>query len=138
MAATEDLIYDILAKTLLAGRLPPGAQLVEARLAKLFGVSRERIRKVLHRLGHARLLELIPNRGAFVASPTLDQAREIYEARRIVEGGIAGRLAGRLTDAQAAALEEHSRLEAAALKRGDRAQSIRLSGEFHTSSSRRI
>ena len=132
MLAAEDLIHDTIAKALLAGRLAPGAQLIETRLAAIFGVSRERIRKVLHRLGHARLLELIPNRGAFVASPTLDQAREIYEARRIVEGGIAGRLAGRLSAAQAAALREHGRLEEAALKRGDRAQSIRLSAEFHT------
>ena len=132
MPAAEDLIHDAIAKALLAGRLAPGAQLIETRLAAIFGVSRERIRKVLHRLGHARLLELIPNRGAFVASPSLDQAREIYEARRIVEGGIAGRLAGRLSTAQAAALREHNRLEESALKRGDRAQSIRLSAEFHT------
>ena len=132
MPTQEELIYQTLAKTLLAGRLVPGTQLVETRLAAIFGVTRERIRKVLHRLGHERLLEVIVNRGAFVASPTLDQAREIYEARRIVEGGIAGRLAGRLTAAQAASLRAHARLELAALKRGDRAESIRLSGEFHT------
>ena len=132
MRAQEELIHQTIATTLLAGRLAPGTQLVETRLAMIFGVSRERIRKVLQRLGHARLLELIPNRGAFVASPTLDQAREIYEARRIVEGGIAGRLAGRLSSAQAATLREHARREQAALKRGDRALSIRLSGEFHT------
>jgi DNA-binding GntR family transcriptional regulator len=131
MLEQEELIYQTLAKTLLAGRLTPGTQLVESRLAKIFGVTRERVRKVLHRLGHERLLEVIVNRGAFVANPTLDQAREIYEARRIVEGGIAGRLAGRLSAAQAAALREHSRRELAALKRGDRALSIRLSGEFH-------
>lgn len=132
MRAQEELIHQTIATTLLAGRLAPGTQLVETRMAEIFGVSRERIRKVLHRLGHARLLEVIPNRGAFVASPTLDQAREIYEARRIVEGGIAGRLAGRLSSAQAATLREHARQEQAALKRGDRALSIRLSGEFHT------
>lgn len=131
MPATEELIHQTIAKTLLAGRLPPGAQMVETRLAEVFGVTRERIRKVLHRLGHERLLEVIPNRGAFVASPTLDQAREIYEARRIVEGGIVGRLAGRLTAAQLAALRAHSEREHQAVKRGDRALSIRLSGEFH-------
>ena len=132
MPATEELIYQTIAQTLLAGRLPPGAQLVELRLAELFGVSRECIRKVLHRLGHERLLELIPNRGAFVASPSLGQAREIYEARRIVEGGITGRLAGRLTPAHTAALRAHAKREQQALRRGDRALSIRLSGQFHT------
>ena len=128
---TESAIHQVIADALLAGRLAPGAQLVETRLSEIFGVTRERVRKVLQRLGHERLLELIPNRGAFVASPTLAQAREIYEARRIIEGGIAGRLAGRLTAAQAATLAAHGRREHAALKRGDRALSIRLSGEFH-------
>ena len=132
MPATEELIHQTLAKTLLAGRLAPGTQLVETRLAEIFGVTRERVRKVLHRLGHERLLDVVPNRGAFVASPTLDQAREIYEARRIVEGGIVGRLAGRLSAAQMAALRAHSAREKQAVRQGDRAVSIRLSGEFHS------
>jgi DNA-binding GntR family transcriptional regulator len=131
MAGQEDTIYAVLSRTLLAGRLLPGTQLVEARLAALFGVSRERIRKILHRLGHERLLDLIPNRGAFVASPSLQQAREIYEARRIIEGGIVGRLAGRLALAQLQTLVEHGRRERAALRKGDRSTAIRLSGEFH-------
>lgn len=131
MGVQEEAIYQTLSTTLLAGRLAPGTQLVELRLAPVFGVSRERIRKVLHRLGHERLLELIPNRGAFVASPDLVQARDIYEARRIVEGGIVGRLAGRLTPAQTKLLRRHGERERAALKAGNRAQSIQLSGEFH-------
>lgn len=131
MRDEEETIYQAIATTLLAGRLAPGTQLVEMRLAALFGVSRERIRKVLQRLGHERLLEMIPNRGAFVASPSLTRAREIYEARRIVEGGIVGRLAGRLTSAQARGLVQHGKREHEALKREDRALSIRLSGEFH-------
>jgi DNA-binding GntR family transcriptional regulator len=131
MNTQEEAIYQTIAQCLLAGRLAPRTQLIEVRLAATFGVSRERIRKILHRLGHERLLEVIPNRGAFVADPTLEQARDIYEARRIIEGGIVGRLAGRLTAAQSAALEEHARREQAALNAGDRSRSIRLSGEFH-------
>jgi DNA-binding GntR family transcriptional regulator len=131
MKIDEERIYRVLARTLLGGRLAPGAQLVEMRLAAIFGVSRERIRKVLQRLGNERLLDLIPNRGAFVASPSVAQAREIYEARRVVEGGIVARLASRLSAAQAAALAAHAAKERAALARGDRALSIRLSGEFH-------
>jgi len=59
------------------------------------------------------------------------QAREIYEARRIVEGGIAARLAGRLTPEQIGVLQRHGDREHAAMQAGDRALSIRLSGEFH-------
>jgi len=131
MHETEEAVYALIARVLLSGQLTAGAQLVETRLAAVFGLSRERIRKILQRLGHERLLELVPNRGAFVASPSLTQAREIYEARRILEGGIAGRLAGRLDDAQVKALTAHGLRERAAAKAGDRACSIRLSGEFH-------
>ncbi len=131
MNRLEEAIHQTLAQTLLAGRLPPGTQLIETRLAAVFGVSRERVRKVLHRLGHERLLELIPNRGSFVSDPTLAQAREIYEARRIIEGGIAARLAGRLGTDQLAQLKAHGEHEHAAAHAGDRALSIRLSGEFH-------
>lgn len=131
MHPQEQAIHHTLSQTLLAGRLAPGTQLIETRLAQIFGVSRERVRKVLHRLGHERLLELIPNRGCFVSNPTLAQAREIYEARRIVEGGLVGRLAGRLSAAQLAALQAHGEREYAALHAQDRARSIQLSGEFH-------
>lgn len=131
MNADNDVIYQTIAGTLLAGRLLPGTQLVESRLAVVFGVSRERIRKILHRLGHERLLELKHNRGAFVANPSLEQARDIYEARRILEGGIVARLTGKLTATQMEALAGHTSREHLALKKGDRSQSIRLSGEFH-------
>jgi DNA-binding GntR family transcriptional regulator len=131
MAEPDDLIYLALSKALLAGQLPPGAQLVETRVASLFGVSRERVRKALHRLGHERLIDVIPQRGAFVSAPTLSQAREVYEARRIIEGGVAARLAGRLTAGQIRQLRQHGEREALALKSGDRGHSIELSRKFH-------
>ena len=131
MSATEDTVHRVIADALLSARIAPGSPLREVALAEVFGVSRERVRKVLQRLGAERLLELVPNRGAFAAAPTLDQAREVYEARRILEGGIVGHLAQSLDAAGAKALAEHLKQEAAAVAAGDRARSIRLSGEFH-------
>ena len=128
---SEEAIYQTLSKVLLTGSLAPGTQLIETHIAGIFGVTRERIRKVLHRLGHEHLLDLIPTRGAFVTTPSLVQAREIYEARRIVEGGIVAILAGRHSDALVAQLREHASQERAAARRKDRASSIRLSREFH-------
>jgi len=129
--ADEDSIHQVISSALLSARLPPGAPLREVALAAVFGVSRERIRKVLLRLGTERLLELIPNRGAFVAAPGLEQAREIYEARRVLEGGVVGHLASRLGEADARALDQHLRKEEAAAAAGNRPEAIRLSGEFH-------
>lgn len=131
MKKPGDKIYDTLSRVLLTGSLPAGTQLIETRIATVFGVSRERVRKALHRLGHERLLELVPNKGAFVKAPTLEQARDIYEARRVMEGGIVARLAGRMSPEQLKGLRTHLAAEQAASNKGDRAASIRLSGEFH-------
>jgi DNA-binding GntR family transcriptional regulator len=129
---SDEAIYAVLSRLLLTGALPPGTQLIETRIAAIFEVSRERVRKVLHRLGHERLLELVRNKGAFVEAPSLKRAREIYEARRVTEGGIVARLAGgRLSKPQFGMLRKHIKTEEAAANKGDRAQSVRLSDEFH-------
>lgn len=131
MRDAEDAVYQTLSRALLAGRLTPGTPLRETALADIFGLSRERIRKILQRLGTNRLIELVPNRGAFVATPSLEQARDIYEARRILEAGIVGHLAPLLGAAESGRLRQHMELEAAALQAGDRAESVRLSAHFH-------
>jgi DNA-binding GntR family transcriptional regulator len=127
----ETAIHAILSRLLLAGRLQGGVKLGEHRLAELFGVSRERIRKVLHRLGHERLLEIVRNRGAFTIEPDLREGRVVYEARRILESGMAAHLADNLTEAQIARLRQHVDAEADALRRGDQPTWLRLSAEFH-------
>lgn len=128
---TEKEIRVLLRDMLLSGALPAGLRLGEMELAQVFKVSRERVRKVLHRLGSERLMELIPNRGAFVASPTLAAAREIYSARRILESGLLMTLAETLSDAQLDELEHHLALEHKAAHRNDRALMVQLSGSFH-------
>jgi DNA-binding GntR family transcriptional regulator len=128
---SEQSIYAVIAEALRAGALQPGSKLGEQKLADVFGVTRERVRKVLHRLGHERLIDVIPNRGAFVVDPSLEDAREIYDARRIVEGGIAWRLATRLTSGELDTLRAHFAGEQRAHARGRRFEMIQLSGAFH-------
>jgi DNA-binding GntR family transcriptional regulator len=127
----EAAIHTILSRLLLGGSLPGGTKLGEHRLAEIFGVSRERIRKVLHRLGHERLLEIVKNRGAFTIEPDLREGRVVYEARRILESGMVAHLADHLTEAQIARLREHVDAEADALRRGDQPTWLKLSAEFH-------
>ena len=128
----EASIHGVVARALLAGRVPAGTKLGEHRLAEIFGVSRERIRKVLHRLGHERLVRVERNRGAFAIDPDLQEARTIYEARRILEGGIVAHLTDMLDQAGRTRLEDHLAAEETAREGADRYASIRLSGEFHT------
>lgn len=131
MRTAEDAVYDVLSRALLAGTLAPGAPLRETALAEVFGISRERVRKILQRLGTNRLIEMIPNRGAFVAAPSLEQARSIYDARRILEGGIVTHLAQNAGPAALQRLAQHMEEEQQALAQGDRATSVQLSADFH-------
>jgi DNA-binding GntR family transcriptional regulator len=127
----EEEIHAILTRVLRSGRLPGGVRLGEHRIAALFGVSRERMRKVLHRLAAERLLETVRNRGAFTIDPDLRESHMLYEARRILESGMAAHLADILSEAQIARLREHVEAEADALRRGDQPTWQRLSAEFH-------
>ena len=132
-APSEEEVYERLLGAIFEHRLPPGTKLGEDRLAAIFGVSRARIRRVLPRLAHEGVVALEPNRGAFVARPTVGEAREVFEARRVIEPGIVEKLA-RLADRRAgvARLRQHVAAEKRARLSGDLRAVVRLSGEFHT------
>lgn len=127
----DEAIYADLSQAILDGRLKAGTKLAEHRLAEIFGVSRERVRKVLHRLAAERRLEIVPNRGTFVPQPTRDDVRVIYQAHRVFEAGIIEQLMRHPDPAILQRLEQHLAEERAAAERGDRAASVRLSGAFH-------
>ena len=127
-----DEIYEKIYVAILEHRLHPGTKLGEERLADIFGVSRARVREVLARLAHEQIVELYPQRGAYVAKPTIEQARDIFEARRLIEPAVLRRLIDTLTPDKVTRLKQHQELEADARRRNDKRTVIRLSGEFHT------
>lgn len=128
----EEGIYERLVAAIFEHRLAPGMKLGEEGLAAVFGVSRARIRAVLPRLAHEGLVTLEPNRGAFVTQPTVEQARDVFEARRLIEPGIATRLARQPERAAAVArLRQHVAAERKARTADDARAIVRLSGEFH-------
>ena len=129
---TVDEIYERIYVAILEHRLQPGTKLGEEKMAEIFGVSRARIREVLAKLAHEQIVELYPQRGAFVAKPTPEQARDVFEARRLIEPAVLRRLIDTLTPEKVAGLRRHQELEADARRRDDKRAVIRLSGEFHT------
>jgi DNA-binding GntR family transcriptional regulator len=129
---TIDEIYERIYIAILEHRLHPGTKLGEERLADIFGVSRARIREVLARLAHEQIVELYPQRGAYVAKPSIEQARDVFEARRLIEPAVLRRLIDTLTPERVARLRQHLELESDARRRDDKRAVIRLSGEFHT------
>jgi DNA-binding GntR family transcriptional regulator len=129
-SSVEEIVEKVYA-AILEHRLAPGTKLGEDRLATIFGTSRARIREVLARLAHERVVDLFPQRGAFVAKPTVEQASDVFEARRLIEPGIVRRLVARRDADKLKALREHLRQETEARRVGDKRAIVRLSGEFH-------
>ena len=129
--ATDKAVYDAIRRAMLMGRLLPGTKLGEPALARVLKVSRERVRKALHRLVHEGWLEAVPNRGTFVPSLTLGEVREIYDVRTMLETAIVGRLCAEHGAPAAQRLRAHVTEERLAVKNDDRGRLFGLSGEFH-------
>lgn len=128
---TNDTIYERIYAAILEHRLPPGTKLVEERLAEIFDVSRARVREVLTRMAHEQIVDLYPQRGAFVAKPSIEQAHDVFEARRLIEPAVLRRLIDNLTPERVARLRQQQELEVDARRRDDKRAIVRLSGDFH-------
>jgi DNA-binding GntR family transcriptional regulator len=127
----NDGIYEKIYGAIVEHRLHPGTKLGEDRLANIFGVSRARVREVLGRLAHEQIVNLYPQRGAFVAQPSPEQALDVFEARRLIEPALLRRLIHTLTNDKVARLRQHQELEIDARRRDDKRAMVRLTGEFH-------
>lgn len=128
---TVDDMASRIATAIHEHRLLPGTKLGEDRLASIFNTSRARVREVLARLARDQMVELFPQRGAFVTKPSIEQALDVFEARRLIEPGVVRRLIGGMDSAKAKRLQAHLKQEHAAHERQDRRAAVRLSGEFH-------
>lgn len=112
-------------------RLLPGTKLGEDELSEIYEVSRTVVRSALQALSHVQLVQLKRNRGAFVSQPTIREAREVFEARNLLEPHTARLAARRMTDSALGHLQAHIAAEHAAMAAGDPGKALRLSGDFH-------
>ena len=78
----------------------PGQRLVERELCELTGVSRTTVREALRQLESEGLVRLVPNQGPVVASISLDEARDLYDVRGVLEALAASRFASAASDDQ--------------------------------------
>ena len=138
-AASDDIlqppsdaaIFDRIVAAVMEQRLAAGAKLPEAALCEAFDCSRSQIRRVLVVLAERGVVALHPNRGAFVAKPSADEARDVFEARRAIERSIVLTAAGRIDANALSELRANARAGGVAETAGDCNESIRLSGQFH-------
>jgi len=128
---SEDEVLREIEQAVLDHRLPPGTKLKEIELAELFGVKRGLIRKVLARLAHSRLVEQTPNRGARVSSPSVEEGRDLFATRRVIESSILESLAAKIAAPALIELRKLLANEQKAYEKGNSRQALKLSVDFH-------
>src|SRR6201991_3226331 len=124
-------IVEALTRAIVEHRLQPGTKLAEQKLADHFGVSRTLVRQALFQLSQNRLIRLEPARGAFVAAPAADEARQVFAVRRMLEVQMTRAFVRSVTPAKIKALKEHVALEKAAVSGEDVSGRTELLGDFH-------
>ncbi|MDH4985975.1 GntR family transcriptional regulator [Aminobacter anthyllidis] len=129
--ATDQEIYEKIWNAIAERQVGPGTRLKEEQLSEIFSASRARIRQVLQNLARDGLITLVPNRGAFVSKPSIEEARDVFFARRTIEERLVERLCATIDADGIAKLGEHVDQERKAHQSGDDAGAIRLSGAFH-------
>jgi DNA-binding GntR family transcriptional regulator len=127
----EERVREAIVDAVMSHRLPPGTRLVETPLTEAFGVSRSLLRRVLVRLANEKVVELAHNRGATVAQPGQAEMRNVFEVRRLLEGGILRALSERAPRDALAKFRTLVCEERGAFERGEWSKWIRLSGEYH-------
>ncbi|MES2263244.1 MAG: GntR family transcriptional regulator [Pseudomonadota bacterium] len=123
-------IANHIAEAIAARKLPPGTKLREEALSRLYSVSRTKIRAALLILSKDKLINIVPDKGAFVSQPSEKESRDIFATRRIIEAALAREFVSKAKPADYRMLEKHLKLERQHLA-GDSKMRSQLLGDFH-------
>lgn len=129
--SSTTVIVKALTKAIVEHRLLPGSKLVEQKLADHFGVSRTLVRQALLQLSQHQLVSLEPARGAFVAAPSVDEARQVFAVRKMLESEMVRAFVQIVDDEKIAVLREHVAQERIAIEQEDAPGRTELLGDFH-------
>lgn len=112
-------------------QLPPGARLIEGQLVEALTANRNHVREALRRLALRHIVTIEPNRGASIAQPTVNEAKDVFYARTVIEKGVIELLVDSFDERIARSLKRHLEAEEEAITAKDTKEIIRLSGDFH-------
>ncbi len=112
-------------------RLPAGTKLGEQMLSDLFNCNRANVRRALSTLATMHVVQLLPNKGAFISTPSPKEAEDVFEARRTIERTLAHSVIENARSQDIADMRAIIAAEAEARALGDKPAELRLSREFH-------
>ena len=127
----RESVYNAILDMIVGRELRPGQHLVENELAVMLGVSRQPVREALQWLKNEGWVELRPGHGAFVHTPTVQEAEQLLAVRALLETESARLAAQHATEADVEALRGLCRHGAAAAERGDIAEVVTTNADLH-------
>lgn len=127
----EEAIVTSVIDAIAEQRLPAGSKLGEQALSDLFSCNRANVRRALASLAAQHIVELRPNRGAFVITPSPKEAQDVFQARRAIERTVGRQAAGYASAKDITFLRQTIIEEAKARHSGDKPAELRLSRKFH-------
>lgn len=132
-APLREQVIAALRQAILDFQLKPGQRLVERELIEQLGVSRTTIREALRELTSEGLVTVVPQRGAMVSAPSLEEATDLYEVRASLESLVVQHFVERATDAEVDKLRKSVRAVAkVAEKTSDIRQILAAKDGFYT------
>ena len=93
-----EIVFDYLKNAIISGELKPGERLMEIAIANKLGVSRTPVREAIRKLEKEQFIEMIPRKGAYVASTTIKDMLDVLEVRRLLEGFATELASEKMTD----------------------------------------
>jgi len=124
-------VLDGLRGAIIDGRLAPGARLTERELTEMMGVSRTVIREALRQLESEGLIANVPNKGPVVRALSLDEAKDLYTIRAVLEGLAARLFVHNAGDAELKRLAQALDVVAGAYERGDAQEVLETKNRFY-------
>lgn len=127
----HDEVADRMRELINDGELEPRARVNESELTERFGISRTPLREAIKILATEGLLELLPNRGARVASISRTELEEMIEVVAGLEATACDIACRVITEAELAAIEARHEAMMTAWRGRVEAEYFRLNREIH-------
>ncbi len=124
-------VFNKIRDDILSGKYKEGEELREVAIGEELGVSRTPVREAFRQLELEGLIQIVPNKGAYVTGITVKDVKDIYMIRSKLEGLCAYWATFHITEEQMEELEENIYLSKFHAKKGHSEQIAELDNRFH-------
>lgn len=124
-------VFNKLREDILSGKYKENDELREIAIGEELGVSRTPVREAFRQLELEGLIQIIPNKGAYVTGITMDDVKDIYMIRSKLEGLCAAWACEHITDEQLEEMEENIYLAKYHAEKGHFEQMTEMDNRFH-------